>query len=264
MESNAVDATPGLADLLTSDDLFHRTGGIASWTESATYIVQPACPRVAEANQVRLIALPDSLPHQAFLREMTELFAEHAIQSYQVHVDARTRPPDLAPFLAAAGLQEERDTLFLTSTPPPLPPLPVHVLETTEEAVLRDFEEIMDERNTETLDGEVCLQLADLRTFRREAGLLKHYVGYYEGHPAGVITLLQTGALVRVKDLIVSPSFSYSRVDQAILAMVLNARFAQGATLAGLFGRDADSNRVFLDTMGFRAVGGVLVYRRVG
>ena len=264
MESRAVDATPGLGDLLTSDDLFHRTGGIASWTESATYIVQPACPRVAEANQARLIALPEGVTRECFFKELTDLFADHGVKSYQIHLDARTQPPDLGPFLVEKGLLEERDTLFLSDSPPPLPSLPVHVLETTEEAVHRDFEEIMDQRSTESLDGEVCLQLADLRTFRREAGLLKHFVGYYEGHPAGVITLLQAGSLVRVKDLLVSPSFAFSRVDQAILAMVLGARFAQGATQAGLFGRDADSNRIFLDTMGFRMVGEAWIYSRIG
>jgi hypothetical protein len=255
------DLAPDLLEILAGDDLLHRTGGITTWARWATYVVQPLCPRVAEANQVREVDLGGGGPEE-LLAEVEEVFPAAGIQAWQVRLDPRTRPRDLGSFLAARGYRERRDRFYQLECFPALPSLPIHVLETTEDAVLQDFEAIQDLLHTEHLDGEACVQLAELRKYRREAGLVREFVGYFGGQPAAVISMLQLGRMVRLKDLFVASAFAGAGVEKAILSMVLKARFAVGATWASILEGDVGGRGALLQELGFEDRGEISIFER--
>ncbi len=255
---------PPIQDILSSDDLYHRASGIASWTEMATYISQPGYPDLSEVNQARLIRIPPGKTPEDFLAEMEGVFADYGIRSFQVRVDPRTRPQDLGAFLAGKGFLEREDWIYVSDSVPDLPRLPIHILDATYEPVLRDFEQIHDRRNTQELDGVLCVQLAELRRFRRESGIVKEFVAYFEGKPAGAVTVLQGEKTLRVKDVAVDPLYQGSGVREAMLAMVVKDAFLRGAKTAGLFGEDLDFREDILERLGFRRAAPVAGYLREG
>ena len=253
---------PPIEDILSTDDLYHRACGIASWTEMATYISQPDYPDLSEVNQARLIRIPPGKTPQDFLAEMEGVFRDYGVRSYQVRVDPRTVPSDLGAFLASRGFLEREDWIYLTESVPDLPRLPIHILDAAYEPVLRDFEQIHDRKNTQTLDGLLCVQLAEIRGFRRESGIVKEYVAYYEGKPAGAVTVLNGEKTLRVKGLAVDPLYQGAGVREAMLAMVVKEGFLRGAKAAGLFGEDLDFREDILARLGFERKAPVAGYLR--
>ncbi len=251
-----------IEDILSMDDLYHRASGIASWTEMATYISQPGFPDLTEVNQARLIRIPPEKTPEDFLAEMEGVFKDYGIRSYQVRIDPRTRPADLGAFLSEKGFLEREDWIYVSLKVPDLPRLPIHILDAIYEPVLRDFEQILDRRNTQDMDGVLCVQLADMRRFRREAGVVKEFVAYYEGKPAGAVTVLQGEKTLRIKDVAVDPLYEGAGVREAMVAMVVKEGFLKGVKAAGLFGEDMEFREDILERLGFRRAAPVAGYLR--
>lgn len=250
METTSGGLRADQAAILQSDDLFHRAGGIASWTESATYIVQPACPGLAIANQARLVELADGVTLEEFIGGTHKLFSEYGIGQYTIHLDTRSTPIGLGKGLIKKGFKETTIPVFTLESLPSVPGLPVHVLETNEEDVLRDFEEIHDNLNMASMDGELCMQYADLRRYRREAGLIREFVGYYRGQKAAVGSLLEVGPLMKLKDIRLDDEFAGLGVKQAMTAMIIITGFQSGANKAVIFEDDVESLDL-IQNMGF-------------
>ncbi len=249
-----------MEDIFLTDDLWARAQGIASWTEKATYIVQPISPDLTGPNQVRTIGIEDPSGIPGFLKETREIFGQYGIKRYQIRIDERSRPRDLGKALLEEGFKEREDRVFVISNPPTLPQLPVHILEAEAGSVMRDFETINDRVNTVEMDAIGSIQMAEVRKFRRETGLLKEFVAYFKGEACCTICLIMDRDMIYLKELKMLGEFKGEGIERALISGLVIEYLSKGAKLAWTFTEDVGGEESLLTDLGFSPVASVASY----